>query len=70
MTRTLKTIAAFAAEGPFTQNQLRWWIFTAGDNGLAASGAIVRVGRRIYLDTNAFEAWIESQNRQSTQVAA
>ena len=65
MSRNLQSVAQFAASGPFTQNQLRWWIFQAADNGLAASGAIVRVQRRIYLDVDKFEAWIESQNQHA-----
>jgi hypothetical protein len=64
MTRNLQTVAAFAAAGPFTQSQLRWWIFSAAENGLDKSGAIVRIGRRVYLDADAFERWIDSQNRQ------
>jgi hypothetical protein len=69
MSRRLLSVADFAASGPFTQNQLRWWIFNSTTNGLAASGAIVRVQRRIYLDVDRFESWIDSQN-QHTAVAA
>jgi hypothetical protein len=67
MKRNLKTVAEFAAAGPFSQGQLRWWIFNAANNGL--SHAIVRVQRRIYIDVDKFEAWIDSQNQQ-TPVAA
>jgi hypothetical protein len=70
MTRNLHTVAAFAAAGPFTQSQLRWWIFTADENGLAKAGAILRVGRRIYIDSDKFESWIDSQNEQATAAAA
>ena len=49
MARTLQTVAAFAAAGPFTQSPLRWWIFMSSENGLGACGAIIRVGRRIYI---------------------
>ena len=63
MTRRLQSVAQFAASGPFTQNQLRWWIFQSAHNGLADSGAIVRVQRRIYLDVDRFESWIDGQNR-------
>jgi len=62
MKRNLQSVADFAAAGQFTQNQLRRWIFQAEQNGLAKTGAIVRVQRRVYLDTDAFERWIESQN--------
>ena len=68
MPRNLLTVAAFAAAGPFTQSQIRWWIFQSGQSGLGAWGAIVRVGRRIYIDTDKFYAWIDAQN--PTPVAA
>ena len=60
MERNLKTVAQFAADSPFTSGQVRWWIFNAQNNGL--SPAVLRVGRRVYLDTIAFERWLESQN--------
>jgi hypothetical protein len=65
----VQTVAAFAAAGPFTQNQLRWWIFNAATNGLADAGAIVRVQRRIYIDVDRFGDWIESQNQHAPAAA-
>lgn len=65
MKRPLKTVADFAANSPFTTAQIRWMIFNEATNGLQAAGAIVRLGRRVYIDTDAFDSWIESQ-----QVAA
>ena len=67
MARTLQTVAAFAAAGPFTQSQLRWWIFMSSENGLAACGAIIRVGRRIYIDR--FDVWIDAQNHPAQAAA-
>ncbi len=64
MSRNLQTVQAFANAGPFTQGQLRWWIFQSETNGLAAAGAIVRVSKRVYIDVERFEAWIESQNQR------
>jgi hypothetical protein len=69
MNRNLKSVAKLASSGPFSEGQLRWWIFNAEQNGLAASGAIVRVQRRIYVDVDAFERWIQAQN-SGAQVAA
>lgn len=63
MNRNLKSVTQFAAESPFTEAQLRWWIFNASTNGLQS--AVVRIGRRVYIDVDAFSAWIEAQ-----QVAA
>lgn len=62
MKRELKTVAAFAAEQPFSEGSVRWWIFQAKENGLEKTGAIVRIGRRVYIDTVAFDAWLVSQN--------
>ncbi len=65
MKRPLKTVSAFADDSPFTEAQVRWWIFNAATNGLQSLGAVVRIGRRVYIDTDAFDSWIETQ-----QVAA
>jgi hypothetical protein len=61
--RNLQTITSLAAHGPFSEGQLRWWIFMAANNGLDAANAVVRVGRRVYIDLDRFEDWIEQQNR-------
>ncbi len=66
----LFTVQKFAERGPFTEAQLRWMIFNASTNGLAAAGAIVRIGRRVYLDAARFEAWIADQQQAQQQVAA
>jgi len=58
MQRNLKTVQQFAADSPFTEAQLRWWIFNATSNGLRST--IVRIGRRVYIDVDAFARWIDS----------
>ena len=63
--RNLQTVTSLAAGGPFSEGQLRWWIFTSATNGLAAANAVVMVGRRVYIDLDRFEDWIEQQNRRS-----
>lgn len=65
MKRNLKTVNNFANESPFSPGQLRWYIFNEATNGMRDHGVIVRVGRRVYIDVNAFDRWIDSQ-----QVAA
>ena len=62
MARNLKTVSQFAASSAFTEPQLRWWIFHSADNGMAAAGAVVRVGRRVYLDLDGFDRWLVAQN--------
>jgi hypothetical protein len=69
MNRNLKTVATFASSGPFTESQLRWWIFCATQNGLADTGAVVRVGRRVYIDSDRFEQWIDRQNQPARAAA-
>ena len=61
MKRNLKTVATFAANGPYTENQIRWWIFNAANNGMAEHCVVVRIGRRVYIDEDAFERWVDSQ---------
>lgn len=61
MKRDLKTVAAFAEAGPFTEAQLRWYIFNDAHNGMRDNSVVVRVGRRVYIDVNAFDRWIDSQ---------
>lgn len=67
MTRRLRSVSQFASEHPFTEPQLRWWIFQAAHNGMSDAGAIVRLGRRVYIDADGFERWIASQNPPSGQ---
>jgi len=47
----------------FTEASLRWLIFRARDNGLDASGAIVRVGRRLLIDEDLFISWLRSNQK-------
>ena len=66
MKRNLQTVAQFANGTPFTEGQIRWWIFQADSNGMNDADVVVRIGRRVYLDTDAFEQWIACQNREVT----
>lgn len=61
MKRDLKTVEQFAEESPFTAASIRWKIFNAASNGLDEAKAITRIGRRVYIDVDAFERWIDSQ---------
>jgi len=47
----------------FTLGGLRSLIFSAHQNGLAKSGAITRIGKKIFLREDKFFAWVESQNK-------
>lgn len=71
--RRVATVAQAAAAYPaFSQAALRDLIFKADDrfnsrgdrikgNGLADAGAIIRIGRKVLLDLDAFDAWLGSR---------
>ena len=60
----LRTVAAFASEskGAFTEAQVRWWILNAESNGMAKAGVILRIGKRVYIDPEAFDRWVQQTN--------
>jgi len=58
----LSTVKQFTENHPaFTTGGLRAWIFNEHTNGLAKSGAIVRIGRKVLIDEAKFFAWVEAQ---------
>jgi hypothetical protein len=42
---------------------LRWLVYNAEKNGLAKSGAIIRIGRKVLIDEALFLKWVKSQNQ-------
>lgn len=46
-----------------TKGGLRWAIFNAKKNGLAASKAILRNGYRILIDEKKFFQWLEKRKK-------
>ena len=79
-TPRLYTIAQFSERHPaFSQPSLRNYILNAEDrlnsrgekipgNGLAESGAIVRIGRRVLIDEQVFFRWIAQQQKRARTV--
>lgn len=67
MTRKLQTVSAFADASPFTEPQIRWWIFNERHNGMADHRVVVRIGRRVYIDPEAFDRWVDSQQQHAAQ---
>lgn len=58
------TVQQFAAKHrAFTVGGLRALIFNEHTNGLAKSGAIVRLGRKVMIVEAKFFAYVESQNK-------
>ena len=66
---TIQTLWAYLTVQQFTAKHTAFntggllsLIFNEHKNGLAKSGAIVRIGRKVLIDEIKFFAWIESQN--------
>lgn len=56
------SVAQLAELNPaFSEATIRWWIFNAETNGF--NRCLIRIGGRIFIDRNAFEAWLE-EHRQ------
>lgn len=64
MPRTLQTVRQFCEANPaWSENSMRWHIFNAAQNGLNEAGVIVRQGRRVLIDPERWDAWLDhSQN--------
>ena len=62
MASNLRRVSQFLRERPeFTSGQVRWWIFHATSNGMQQHAVIVRIGRAVWIDLDAFDRWVESQ---------
>jgi hypothetical protein len=60
----LSTVNQFVAKQPaFTTGGIRALIFNEHTNGLAKSGGVIRIGRKVLIDEAKFFAWVESQNK-------
>jgi predicted DCC family thiol-disulfide oxidoreductase YuxK len=58
------TVQQFTAKHTaFNTGGLRSLIFNEHQNGLAKSGAIVRIGRKVLVREDLFFSWVESQNK-------
>ncbi|MCF7986371.1 MAG: hypothetical protein K9L60_02300 [Methylovulum sp.] len=51
----------------YTAGGVRALIFKEHSNGLAKSGAIIRIGRKVLIDEAKFFAWVELQNKGEAQ---
>lgn len=64
--RTLLTVKQLADKHPaFPQGGIRWQIFNEQANGLAKSGAVIRVGRKVLIDEARYFDWLDSLNRRA-----
>lgn len=63
--RELLTIEQFCSRHKaFTTGGVRWQVFNEEKNGLKASGAILRVGRRVLIDPQKYFRWIDDQQQR------
>ena len=60
----LVTVSQFCEKHKaFTNGGIRALIFNEKSNGLAKSGAIIRLGRKVLIDEILFFDWIKNQNK-------
>lgn len=58
---TFVNVPQFAQRQPaLTVGGIRGWIFNEHKNGLAESGAIIRIGKKLMIDEGKFIEWIKS----------
>jgi hypothetical protein len=54
------TVKQLAAKHPYvTEAALRWMLFNRAQNGL--NSAVIKIGRKILIDEESFDKWIEGQ---------
>jgi len=72
MQPNLETVRTLAQKYPdvITEGGLRWEIFNEKSNGLKESGAIIRRGRKILIDTDRYFPWLYSNDHQTQQANA
>ena len=55
---SVKNVPDKYPDADFTEQSIRWWIFNAEQNGF--DRCIIRLGRKILIDLDRFDDWIES----------
>jgi hypothetical protein len=64
-TPNLLTVVQFSQKHPaFPIGGLRYRIFHERTNGLAESGAIIRIGRKVLIDEAKFFDWVVLENKK------
>lgn len=62
MSKNLSSVKNLPLKYPdanFTESSIRWLIFNSQENGFSA--CIVRMGRKVLIDVDAFELWLDEQ---------
>ena len=67
MQPNLETVRTLAQKHPdvITEGGLRWQIFNEDSNGLKEAKAIIRLGRKVLIDTDRYFEWVYSQTQAS-----
>lgn len=68
MNRRLSTVRNLPAKYPdanVTQSSIRWLLFNAKENGF--SSCVVRIGRKVLIDLDKFESYLDEQAYQGGQ---
>jgi hypothetical protein len=59
---TVKNLPSLYPDANFTSSSIRWLIFNASENGF--NHCIRRAGRKVLIDLEAFEEWINNEALQ------
>ncbi len=62
---TVKNLPSLYAGAGFTESSIRWLIFNASENGF--NHCLRRVGRKVLIDLDAFEEWMDDEVMQGGQ---
>lgn len=61
---TILSVEQTAQQIPaLTEAAIRWQLFNRHTNGLSESGAVINVGRRVFIDLTIFIEWLKSRGK-------
>ncbi len=71
MQPNLETVRTLSQKHPnvITDGGLRWEIFNEDKNGLKEAGAIIRRGRKIYIDVDRYFSWLYGDSKSQERIA-
>lgn len=49
----------------YSEGSVRWLVFNASKNGLDKFRAIIRVGRRVFIDIENWQSWEDAQSNSN-----
>lgn len=56
------TVNQYVESHPYhSMGAFRWILFNRATNGLSKAGAVIKIGKKILIDTEKAEAWEDSQ---------